>query len=83
MDTVKTLVKHKADLNAVDIDGNKPSAMAGSNEIRALLLKRERKLRRGSVSSELDVNIDDDKYDEDEPDGLMGGVIIRINSKTV
>lgn len=81
MDTVKTLVKHKADLNAVDIDGNKPSAMAGSNEIRALLLKRER--RRGSVSSELNVNIDDDKYDEDEPDGLMGGVIIRINSKTV
>lgn len=80
MDTVKTLVKHKADLNAVDIDGNKPSAMAGSNEIRALLLKRER--RRGSVSSELDVNIDDDKYDEDETDGLMDGVI-RINSKTV
>lgn len=81
MDTVKTLVKHKADLNAVDIDGNKPSAVAGSNEIRALLLKRERKSRTDSVSSELDVTIDKD--DEDENDGLMGGVIIRINSKTV
>lgn len=80
MDTVKTLVKHKADINAVDIDGNKPSAAAGSNEIRALLLKRERKSRTGSVSSELDVTIDND---EDENDGLMGGVIIRINSKTV
>jgi hypothetical protein len=32
MDTVKILVKHKADLNAVDIEGNKPSAMAGSND---------------------------------------------------
>lgn len=77
MNTVKILVKHKADLDAVDIEGNKPLAMAGSNEIRALLLKRERKSRTDSVSS---VTIDNE---EDENGGLMDGVIIRINSKTV
>jgi hypothetical protein len=53
--------------------------MAGSNEIRALLLKWERKSRTDSVSS---VTIDNDE-DEDENGGLMDGVIIRINSKTV
>lgn len=81
LETVKTLIKQKADLNALDNEGNKPSALTGSNEIKALLLKRERKTNRDSESSELDVKDDDDAEDED--DGLQGGDIIRINSKTV
>ncbi|CAC5360780.1 unnamed protein product [Mytilus coruscus] len=81
LETVKTLIKQKADLNALDNEGNKPSAIAGSNEIKALLLKRERKTNRDSAPSELDVEDDDDEEDED--DGLQGGEIIRINSKTV
>lgn len=82
LETVKTLIKQKADLNALDNEGNKPSALTGSNEIKALLLKRERKTNRDSESSELDVKDDDDDA-EDEDDGLQGGDIIRINSKTV
>ena len=78
METVKTLVKHKANINAVDIEGNKPSAVTGSNEIRALLLKRERKT---SHVSESDLNVEEEE--DDENDGLQGGEIIRINSKTV
>ncbi|XP_033760365.1 unconventional myosin-XVI-like isoform X2 [Pecten maximus] len=85
LDIIKLLLKAGADPNLVNIEGNKPSAVTNSNEIRALLMKAERKQETRMRDSEIGpVEGDDDIYDEidgPEENGIAG--LVRINSKTV
>ncbi|XP_060082703.1 unconventional myosin-XVI-like [Ylistrum balloti] len=83
MDIVKLLLKAGANPNLVDIEGSKASAVTNSNEIRALLMKAERKMKlRESEIGPLDDNAD--IYDEIDGEEEIGvGGLIRINSKTV
>ncbi|XP_069104631.1 unconventional myosin-XVI-like [Argopecten irradians] len=85
LDIVKLLLKAGADPNLVDIEGNKPSAVTSSNDIRTLLMKAERKKETRMRDSEIGpIEGDGDIYDEiDGPDQEGIGGLIRINSKTV
>ncbi|KAK3583683.1 hypothetical protein CHS0354_021430 [Potamilus streckersoni] len=76
----KLLLKHKANPNAVDGFGLKPSAITNSDEIRGLLLKAEQRVTKGEVKIE---------QSGDEEDAVKGAEqkknmqIIRVNSKTM
>ena len=67
----------------MDIQGSKASGISKSNDVRALLVKAERKKMR---ESELVPDEEVDDAEDDDPDGpqyVDDSKMIRINSKTV
>ena len=86
MKTIQTLLKNGADPLLKDSHGNTAAAVATADEIKALLMKAERKKQKKLAwrASELPENLEDDDDDDMEDDvSLKNTNLVRINSKTV
>ncbi|KAL3848329.1 hypothetical protein ACJMK2_019197 [Sinanodonta woodiana] len=75
---VKMLLKHKANPNAVDGFGLKPSAITNSDEIRGILLKAEQRVKKGEVKIEKSEDEEDAVNEAEQKTALQP---IRVNSR--
>ena len=85
MKTIQTLLKNGADPLLKDSHGNTAAVVATADDIKALLMKAERKKQKKLAwrASELPENLEDDDDDMEDDESLKNTNLVRINSKTV